>query len=87
MGWSREEYLAGVLDPARKAGNVPPPDLYTRYGLPDGITDRAAFTRQVAEVVAFWRELKTRRTYARLADTLLTAHAELERAGRLTLES
>jgi hypothetical protein len=87
VAWSREEYLAGVLDPARKAGNVPPPDLYARYGLPDGITDPAAFAQRVAEVVAFWRELKTRRTYARLADTLLTAHAELERAGRLTLGS
>jgi hypothetical protein len=85
--WSREEYLAGVLDPARKAGNVPPPDLYARYGLADDIADPAAFTERVTEVVTFWRELKTRRTYARLADTLLTAHAELERSGRLTLES
>jgi len=88
VSWSREQYLADVLDPARKAGNVPPADLYARYGLRDDITDQAAFGAQVAEVVAYWRELKTtRRTYARLADTLLTAHAELERAGRLTLES
>jgi len=76
-----------VLEPARKAGNVPPPDLYTRYGLPAGLSDQAAFTRQVTDVVAFWRELKGRRMYARLADTLLTAHAELEKAGRLTLRS
>jgi hypothetical protein len=85
--WNREQYLAEVLEPARKAGNVPPPDLYARYGLPAGLSDPAAFTRQVADVVAFWRELKGRRMYARLADTLITAHAELEKAGRLTLRS
>ena len=87
MTWNREQYLAEVLEPARKAGNVPPPDLYARYGLPAGLSDQAAFTRQVTDVVAFWRELKGRRMYARLADTLLTAHAELEKAGRLTLRS
>ena len=87
MTWNREQYLAEVLEPARKAGNVPPPDLYTRYGLPAGLSDQAAFTRQVTNVVAFWRELKGRRMYARLADTLITAHAELEKAGRLTLRS
>jgi len=85
--WDRERYLAEVLEPARKAGNVPPPDLYARYGLPAGISDQAAFARQVADVVAFWRELKNRRMYARLADTLIAAHAELEKAGRLTLRS
>ena len=87
MTWNREHYLAEVLEPARKAGNVPPPDLYARYGLPAGLSDQAAFTRQVTDVVAFWRELKGRRMYARLADTLITAHAELEKAGRLTLRS
>jgi hypothetical protein len=85
--WNREQYLAEVLEPARKSGNVPPPDLYARYGLPAGLSDQAAFARQVADVVAFWRELKNRRMYARLADTLIAAHAELERAGRLTLRS
>ena len=87
MTWNRERYLAEVLEPARKAGNVPPPDLYARYGLPASLSDQAAFARQVADVVAFWRELKNRRMYARLADTLIAAHAELERAGRLTLRS
>ena len=87
MTWDRERYLAEVLEPARKAGNVPPPDLYARYGLPASISDQAAFARQVANVVAFWRELKSRRMYARLADTLIAAHAELEQAGRLTLRS
>ncbi len=87
MTWNREQYLAEVLEPARKAGNVPPPDLYARYGLPAGLSDQAAFTRQVADVVAFWRELKGRRMYARLADMLIAAHAELDQAGRLTLRS
>ncbi len=87
MTWDRERYLAEVLEPARKAGNVPPPDLYARYGLPAGLADQAAFARQVAVVVAFWRELRGRRMYARLADTLIAAHAELDRAGRLTLQS
>ena len=87
MTWDRERYLAEVLEPARKAGNVPPPDLYARYGLLASISDQAAFARQVADVVAFWRELKNRRMYARLADTLIAAHAELEKAGRLTLRS
>jgi len=83
--WDRDQYLADVLEPARKAGNVPPPDLFARYGLPAGVSSQAIFERQVADVLAFWRELKSRRMYARLAETLLAAHAELERAGRLTL--
>ena len=87
MTWDRDRYLAEVLEPARRAGNVPPPDLYTRYGLPRDIHDEAVFAHQIAEVLAFWRELRTRRTHARLADTLITAHAELERTGRLTLQS
>ena len=87
MAWNRDQYLADVLEPARKAGNVPPPDLYARYGLPGDIRDEAAFERQIDQVVAFWRELKSRRMYARLAETLITAHAELQRAGRLTLKS
>ena len=70
----------------RKAQRAPP-DLYARYGVPEGIADQAAFTRQVADVLAFWRELKGRRMYARLAETLIAAHAELERAGRLTLKN
>jgi len=55
VAWSRDQYRAEVLEPARKAGNVPPPDLYARYGLPAGITDRAAFDQQVAVTFAFWQ--------------------------------
>ena len=86
MTWDRDRYLAEVLEPARKAGNVPPPDLFARYGLPAGVSSEAVFERQVADVLAFWRELRGRRMYARLAEMLLAAHAELERAGRLTLK-
>jgi hypothetical protein len=87
VAWDREQYRSEVLEPARKAGNVPPADLYLRYGLPRHGTDRVAFDRQIAQAVAYWRELTGRRTYASLAEALLTAHADLERAGRLTVKS
>ena len=35
MPWDRERYRLEVLEPARQAGNVPPADLYARYGLRD----------------------------------------------------
>ena len=87
MGWDRERYLAEVLDPARKAGNVPPADLYRRYGLPPHGIDQRAFQQQVDEVVAYWKQLKGQRTYASLAEALLAAHAKLEQAGKLTVQS
>ena len=87
MTWDRDRYLADVLEPARRAGNVPPPDLYVRYGLPRDLRDQAVFAGQIADVVVFWRELRTKRTYARLAEMLIAAHAELERNGRLTPQS
>ena len=39
MPWDREQYRLEVLEPARQAGNVPPADLYVRYGLPSDISD------------------------------------------------
>jgi hypothetical protein len=84
VAWDRARYRSDVLDPARRAGNVPPADLYVRYGLAPGRTDATAFSEQVREVVGYWRELKSSRTLARLAENLLAAHAELERAGQLT---
>lgn len=89
MSWDRERYLADVLKPARRAGNVPPPDLYVRYGLPNDLHDPALFAERIAEVVAFWQELTTTHThtYIRLAETLIAAHHDLERSGRLTLDS
>jgi hypothetical protein len=84
--WDRERYRLEVLEPARQRGNVPTADLYVRYGLPRDTAAPAAVAAQISEVVAYWRELRNRRTYARLADTLIAAHAELERTGQLTPE-
>jgi hypothetical protein len=84
--WDRERYRLEVLDPARQRGNVPPADLYVRYALPRDTAAPDAFARQISEVLGYWQELRNRRTYARLADTLIAAHAELERTGQLTPE-
>lgn len=84
MPWDRERYCRDVLEPARQAGNVPPPDLYLRYGLPAGISSPAAFGDRIAEVLACWRDLDRRGRYQQIARALLTAHAELERDGPLT---
>ena len=86
MPWDRERYRLEVLEPARQAGNVPPADLYVRYGLPSDISDPAAFGQQVHEVLDYWRELRSSRVYARLADALIARHAELAPDGPLTLE-
>ena len=86
MPWDRERYRLEVLEPARQAGNVPPADLYVRYGLPSDISDPVAFGQQVHEVLDYWRELRSRRVYARLADALIARHAELAPDGPLTLE-
>jgi hypothetical protein len=86
VGWDPERYRLEVLEPSRRAGNIPPVDLYARYGLTEGLSSEKAFDARIAEVVAYWRTLKTRRTYARLADALLANHAELDRAGGLTLK-
>lgn len=84
MSWDRERYCRDVLEPARLAGNVPPPDLYLRYGLPAGISSTAAFDRRVAEVLACWRDLDRRGRYQQIARALLAAHTQLQRAGPLT---
>lgn len=86
MPWDRERYRLEVLEPARQRGNVPPADLYVRYGLPGDTAAPAAFASQISEVLGYWRELRNRRTYARLAEALIAAHAELERTGQLTPE-
>jgi hypothetical protein len=86
VGWDREQYRLEVLEPARRAGNVPPADLYVRYGVPSDIRDPAAFSERVTTVVAYWQELKNKRTYARLAETLIRTHDQMNKAGRLTLE-
>ena len=84
MRWDPEQYRLEVLEPARRAGNVPPADLYVRYGLPGDISDPRTFAQRISEVLAYWQALKSKRAYARLAETLIAKHAELERVGRLT---
>ncbi|MDN3353866.1 hypothetical protein [Actinomadura sp. DC4] len=84
MALERERYRLEVLEPARRAGNVLPADLFTRYGVPNVVPDRAAFEAQVGQVLAYWRELRNKRTYAALATALLAAHAELDKAGALS---
>lgn len=85
MDWDRERYRRDVMDPARRSGNVPPPDLYVRYGLPPGLSDPALFAEHIAAVTGYWRELASHRTYGPLARALIAAHGTLERSGRLTL--
>ena len=85
MTWDREHYRLTVLDRARQAGNVPPADLYERYGLSKDMSDPAAFAAQVADVLAYWRQLAVGRIYSRLAEALITAHRNLEQTGPLTL--
>src|SRR4051794_6380150 len=84
MAWERERYRLEALEPARRAGNIPPADLFIRYGLPNVVADRTAFDTQVGQVLAYWRELRTKRTYMALATALLAAHAELEKSGALS---
>jgi hypothetical protein len=84
MAWERERYRLEVLEPARRAGNIPPADLFARYGLPNVVSDRAAFDAQVGQALAYWRELRNKRTYAALATALLAAHAELDKSGALS---
>jgi hypothetical protein len=85
VSWDRERYRLEVLEPARRAGNVPPADLYLRYGLPPHVASERIFADRVAEVLTYWQELKTKRTYARLAETMIAAHAKLGQAGQLKL--
>jgi len=84
VAWDREAYRRDVLEPARQAGNVPPADLYERYGLARQAADEGAVARQLAQVAAYWRELWSDLVLRTLAGRLLMAHDELERDGPLT---
>lgn len=85
MAWDPDRYCQEVMDPARRANNVPPADLYLRYGLPAGVSDPAEFAAQVGRVCAYWREKERTRGYRKLAQALLREHAQLEQDGPLTL--
>jgi hypothetical protein len=82
--WRRDSYRQEVLLPARRAGNVPPHDLYERYGLSPEISGRDAFRRHIDQVVEYWQELSNDRVLGPLAGRLLTAHYKMEREGSLT---
>ena len=86
MSWDEEAYLKEVIEPARRAGNTPPQDLYVRYGLPRNVSGQQAFDERITEVVAYWQTLKSKRAFQRLAETLIAKHAELDRSGRLSLQ-
>jgi hypothetical protein len=79
-------YRRDVLDPARKRGNVPPPDLLARYAIAASMgQDPAAFQARLAQLVKYWRGLgQQQRLYRKLADALLAAHAQLDTAGQLS---
>src|SRR5947207_13792038 len=77
-------YRREVLDPARKRGNVPPPDLLIRYAVALEMEhDAAAFETRVAQVVKHWRSMRQQRLYRKLAEALLAAHAELKAADKI----
>ena len=81
-------YRKDVLDPARKAGNVPPPDLMTRYAVSAAMAgNAAAFHARVTEVVKCWRGLQQEIVFRPLAVALLAAHARLKDAGELSYAS
>jgi hypothetical protein len=81
-------YCQDVLEPARKAGNVLPPVLMTRYAVSaDMAGNAAAFDTRVAEVVKYWRGLQQRIVFRPLAVALLAAHARLKDAGELSYAS
>lgn len=81
-----ERYRQEVLEPARKAGNVPPPDLMTRYALSTAM-DEAAFRAHVDEVAKYWRRLQQQLVYKTLAVALIAGHARLKDAGELSYAS
>ncbi len=85
MAWDREAYRRDVLEPARQAGNVPPADLYQRYGLPAS-AHGGTVAQWIAKVVTYWRELQSDLVLRTLAGRLLVAHDRLEGAGPLTAD-
>ncbi|MEU4694898.1 hypothetical protein [Actinoplanes sp. NPDC023714] len=78
-----EEYKARVLEPAKRAGDELPQDLFIRYGLTGAHQAPDRFEARVQEVVKYWNRLLNTRVYKPLADALLTAHKSLDAAGSL----
>jgi hypothetical protein len=87
MSSSFDTYRDTVLDAARRAGNVPPADLFTRYDIdPKQVRGQDEFAAKAAAVVKFWRSLKQQRKYQQLATAMLAADTDLNRRKKLTLE-
>lgn len=83
--FDRSGYCRAVLDPARKRGNVPPPDLLARYAISAEMErDAAAFGVRVDQVVKYWRSISERKLYRKLAEALLAAHTELKAADKVS---
>lgn len=87
MPFDSGAYKKAVLEPARKAGNVPPADLLVRYALDrSDLSSDAAFDARVTEVSGYWNSLSAgnNQVYKKLVAALIAAHTGLERRGELT---
>jgi len=83
--FDKSGYCRAVLDPARKRGNVPPPDLLVRYAVSAEMErDAAAFEARVDQVVKYWRGIRQQKLYRKLAEALLAAHTELKAADKVS---
>ena len=86
--FDQDRYHQDVIEPARKAGNVLPPDLMIRYAISAAMAgNTAAFDARVSDVVKYWRGLQQRIVFRPLAVALLAAHARLKDAGELSYAS
>lgn len=83
-----ERYREEVLDPARKNGNTPPPDLLLRYAVDPGRPPTGdAFDAHLTAVVKYWQQLGTqRRVYQKIVEALNAAHQKLRESGQLSAE-
>ena len=79
-----ETYKATVLDPAKRAGNRLPQDLFARYALTGAHQEPDRFAGQIQAAVRYWNKLANTRVYKPLAEALLAAHQELRQAESLT---
>ncbi|MDT4994578.1 MAG: hypothetical protein QOH97_4470, partial [Actinoplanes sp.] len=80
-----DAYKTEVLDPARKAGNVPPEDLFVRYSITGAHRDPARFAERIVEVTGFWKTQRTvSKVYKPVVGAMLIAHDVLVREKALS---
>jgi len=80
-----DAYKAEVLDPARKAGDVPPEDLFVRYSITGAHRDPARFAERIGEVTGFWKTQRTvSKVYKPVVGAMLIAHDVLVREKALS---